>query len=281
VNVKDNAAVKKGDVLFVVDPSRYQIALGQAQAAHAQAQAAQEQGKANLLAAITAVRQLQRETERDNALKDLVAVEDAETRRANLEKAQAAVTAAQASIAAATANIAATQSAVDLAQLNLERTRVRSPMDGRVSDRTVRLGDYVTAGRPVLAVLDTDSFRIDGYFEETRLRHIEVGQPVEIHLMGENRILHGHVQSIAVGIEDRYRTEGSSLLPNVNPTFDWVRLAQRIPVRISLDAVPADVHLIAGRSVTVNVIGNTTGNSIRNATDNDVRQSVGRQGRSS
>jgi len=138
--------------------------------------------------------------------------------------------------------------------LNLARTEVRSPGDGHVNDRTVRAGDYVTAGRPVMAVVDTGAFRIDGYFEETRLRGVHSGQKVDIHLMGEPRVLHGHVQSIAAGIEDRYRTDGSSMLPNVTPAFDWVRLAQRIPVRIHIDQVPEGVALIAGRTATVNIL---------------------------
>jgi multidrug resistance efflux pump len=239
VNVKDNAPVKQGDVLFVIDQARYRIALEQAQAALAQAQAALLQTRATVV-------QLQRETERDRQLKDLVAVEDAEARRANLEKGQAAVVAAQASIATA-------QAAVDLAKLNLQRTEVRSPINGRVNDHTVRLGDYVAAGKAVMAVLDTNSFRVDGYFEETRLRHIKIGDPVSIQVMGESKTLRGHVQSIAAGIEDRYRSDGSSLLPNVTPAFDWVRLAQRIPVRIDIDEVPRGVTLIAGRTATVSV----------------------------
>lgn len=254
VKVKDNAAVKRGDVLFVVDQERYRIALEQAQATLAQAHSAQAQAHANLVAGQAAAIQLQRETARDHALKDLVATEEIEARRASLEKAQAGVDAAKAAVAAAQASIATAQAAVDLATLNLRRTEVRSPVDGRISDRSVRLGDYVAAGKPVLAVLDTNSFRVDGYFEETRLHHIRVGEPVDIHVMGESRTLHGHVQSIAVGIEDRYRSDGASLLPNVTPAFDWVRLAQRVPVRISIDDKPENLELIAGRTATVSIV---------------------------
>ncbi|MEQ4576589.1 MAG: HlyD family efflux transporter periplasmic adaptor subunit, partial [Gammaproteobacteria bacterium] len=173
--------------------------------------------------------------------------EDAEVRRAKLQAAESALQAARSAVQTA-------QAAADLAALNLERTLVRSPSAGRVNDRTVRAGNYVVAGKPVLAVLDTGSFRVDGYFEETRLRGVHPGQPVEVHLMGEPGVLRGHVQSIAVGIEDRYRSDGSSLLPNVTPAFDWVRLAQRIPVRIALDEVPEGVRLIAGRTATVNIL---------------------------
>ncbi|WP_198551435.1 MULTISPECIES: efflux RND transporter periplasmic adaptor subunit [unclassified Stenotrophomonas] len=225
VDVGDNQAVKKGALLFVVDRARYRIALELARASLAERQAS--------------VAQLRREIARDRSLQDLVAGEDAEVRRAKLQAAQAAQATAQA--------------AVDLAELNLARTEVRAPADGQINDRTVRVGDYVTAGKPVLALLDTTSFRVDGYFEETRLRGVAPGQPVDIRLMGEDVALHGHVESIAAGIEDRYRTDGSSLLPNVTPAFDWVRLAQRIPVRIRIDEVPAGVRLISGRTATVTV----------------------------
>ena len=253
VHIRDNAAVRRGDVLFVVDPARYDIALKEARAALARNQAALARSRAALLAGQAAQRELEREARRDKALNDLVAAEEAERRRSSLEKAQADVAAAEADIAATQAGIAAAQAAVELAQLNLTRTTVRSPVDGHAGDRIVRVGDYVSAGKPALALLDTNSFRVDGYFEETRLHGIQEGAPVDIRIMGERGVLRGHVQSIAAGIEDRYRTEGSSLLPNVTPTFDWVRLAQRMPVRIALDEVPEGVHLIVGRSVTVSV----------------------------
>jgi multidrug resistance efflux pump len=106
---------------------------------------------------------------------------------------------------------------------------------------------------PVMALLDTGSFRIDGYFEETRLQGVHPGQKVDIRLMGESQPLQGHVQSIAAGIEDRYRKDSSNLLPDVTPAFDWVRLAQRIPVRIHIDKVPEGISLIAGRTATVTI----------------------------
>ncbi len=186
VQVADNQAVKKGDLLFVVDRARYRIAL--------------EQARANLAERQASVAQLRREIGRDRSLQDLVAAEDAEVRRAKLQAAQAALATAQA--------------AVDLAELNLGRTEVRAPADGRVNDRTLRVGDYVVAGKPVLALLDTGSFRIDGYFEETRLRGVAPGQRVD-SADGQSAPLRGHVESIAAGIEDRYRSNGSTLLPNV------------------------------------------------------------------
>ena len=146
------------------------------------------------------------------------------------------------------------QVAVDSAKLNLERTVVRSPVDGYVNDRAPRINEFVTAGRPVLSIVDSSSFHIDGYFEETKLEGIHVGQRVDIRVMGDNARLRGHVESIVAGIEDRDRTSGQNLLPNVNPAFSWVRLAQRIPVRIAFDDVPEDFRMIAGRTATVSII---------------------------
>jgi multidrug resistance efflux pump len=144
---------------------------------------------------------------------------------------------------------------VDSAQLNLDRSVIRSPVDGYVNDRAPRTQEFVTAGRPVLSVVDSNSFHIDGYFEETKLDGIHVGMSVDIRVIGDNARLRGHVQSIVAGIEDRDRSSGSNLLPNVNPAFSWVRLAQRIPVRIAFDDVPADFRMIAGRTATVSIIG--------------------------
>jgi multidrug resistance efflux pump len=115
----------------------------------------------------------------------------------------------------------------------------------------LRAGDYFTAGREALALVDADSLYVDGYFEETKLPRIQVGDRVSVQLMGESRILRGRVQSIAAAIGDRERTPTGDLVANINPTFTWVRLAQRVPVRIVLDSVPADVRLIAGRTATV------------------------------
>jgi multidrug resistance efflux pump len=129
---------------------------------------------------------------------------------------------------------------------------IRSPVDGYVNDRAPRTQEFVTAGRPVLSVVDSNSFHIDGYFEETKLDGI-MSAGVDIRVIGDAR-LRGHVESIVAGIEDRDRSSGNNLLPNVNPAFSWVRLAQRIPVRIAFDDVPADFRMIAGRTATVSII---------------------------
>jgi multidrug resistance efflux pump len=140
-----------------------------------------------------------------------------------------------------------------VAQLNLDRSVVYASVNGKISNMDLRPGTYVTAGRGVMALVDTDTLHVDGYFEETKLPHIQIGNRVAIRLMGNGTPLTGHVESIAGG-EDRDRVQGANLLANVNPTFSWVRLAQRVPVRVSLDSIPADGSLVAGRTATVKVL---------------------------
>lgn len=225
VNVVDNQPVNAGQVLFVIDQARYALTLRQAQATALQRRATLDQAR--------------REDARNRTLGDLVAREVTEESHSRVQTAEAAL---------ADADVA-----IDTAKLNLQRTTIVSPVDGYLNDRAPRTGEYVTAGRSVLSVVDLHSFRVDGYFEETKLHGIDIGQQVDIKIMGETKMLHGHVQSIVAGIEDRDRVQGSNLLPNVNPAFSWVRLAQRIPVRIALDEVPADFRMIAGRTATVSV----------------------------
>ena len=226
VAVRDNQPIKRGDVLFTIDQERFRLALRQAQATLAE--------RKETLA------QAQREAKRNKGLGNLVAAEQLEESQSRQARAQSALDEAQV--------------AVDAAQLNLDRSVIRSPVNGYLNDRTPRAHEFVSAGRPVLALVDSESYHVEGYFEETKLAGIHVGQAVDIRVMGDNTRLRGHVQSFAAGIEDRDRSSGANLLPNVNPAFSWVRLAQRIPVRIAFDEVPADFRLIAGRTATVSII---------------------------
>jgi multidrug resistance efflux pump len=225
VEVADNQAVRQGQVLFVIDPARFELALRQAQATALQRKATLDQAR--------------REYARNKTLGELVAQEVLEESLSRVQTAEAAYADAQV--------------AIGVAQLNQQRATVVSPVDGYLSDRAPRDGEFVTAGRSVMAIVDTNSFRVDGYFEETKLHDISIGQGVTIQLMGDDHVLHGHVQSIVAAIEDRDRAQSSNLLPNVNPAFSWVRLAQRIPVRVKLDDIPPDFRLIAGRTATVSI----------------------------
>jgi RND family efflux transporter MFP subunit len=227
VLVRDNQKVKAGDVLFRVDRKRFEIALAQAQATLASAQAAYDQAK--------------RERDREDKLEGATSV---------LSQEQARTAEAQAD-----ANLKQGEASVALAQLNLDRADIRATVNGQISNLTLQPGDYVSAGTAKIALVDTDSLRVEGYFEENKLPRIRVGDKVTIRLMGESRELQGHVDSIATGIADRERTSETGLLANITPTFSWVRLAQRVPVRISLDQAPDDIQLIAGMTATVDVHG--------------------------
>ena len=231
VLVRDNQPVTRGQVLFRIDPDRFGLALRQARAALADRE--------------ESLAQAQREARRNRGLGNLVA-------REQLEESQSREMRAQAALAEA-------QVAVDSAQLNLERSVIRSPVDGYVNDRAPRSQEFVSAGRAVLSIVDSASYHIDGYFEETKLEGIRIGQRVDIRVVGDKARLLGHVQSIVAGIEDRDRSSGANLLPNVNPAFSWVRLAQRIPVRIAFDEVPADFRMIAGRTATVSILDDASG----------------------
>jgi multidrug resistance efflux pump len=143
------------------------------------------------------------------------------------------------------------RSVLALAQLDLARSTVRAPVNGYVTNLLLRPGDYAAVGVPKMALVDADSFWVYGYFEETRLRHVRVGDAAEVTLLGRQAVLHGEVASIAYAIADRDNPVAADLTANVNPVFNWVRLASRIPVRISLKNVPADVHLAAGMTCTV------------------------------
>jgi multidrug resistance efflux pump len=227
VLVRDNTAVKKGDTLFQVDRERFTIALKQAEAAVEGRAATLEQAKRDL-ARYAQLRERQ-----------VVSLQ-------NAEQAQTALTQADAAYRQAVSDR-------DLARLNLERSEVKAPANGIVTNLELRRGAYVSSGKAVVALVDADSLRVEGYFEETKLPRIHVGAPVTIRLMGEPILLKGRVQSVAAAIEDRERTLSSGLLANINPTFNWVRLAQRVPVRIALEDVPPDIRLVAGLTATVEI----------------------------
>ncbi|VFR38948.1 Membrane fusion component of tripartite multidrug resistance system [plant metagenome] len=227
VPVHDNQDVRAGDVLFEIDGARYQLAHDQAAAQVRAQEAARDQAR--------------RDARRDRALGTLVAAEAREQSQSRLAQAEAAL--AQAIVRR------------DAAALDLKRSRIVAVSDGRVTNLDLRVGAYATAGKPVLALIDAQSFYVEGYFEETKLTRIHEGDPVTVTLMGDSRALRGHVESVALGIAERERSTGANLLPNVNPTFNWVRLAQRIPVRVRIDDVPEGVRLVAGQTATVAVDG--------------------------
>lgn len=227
LKVKDNQEVKIGDPLLVIDQARYELAITQA--------------KAQVDGARATLDQRQDEQDRREKLSsDSISTEA-------LNQARAATLGAQASYELALASLG-------VAKLNMARTVVRSPVNGYVTNLLADRGDYATVGKGMLALVDSDSYYVAGYFEETKLRYIDIGDKVSVKLMGYTKPLQGHVQGIARAITDRDNALGSELIANVNPTFSWVRLAQRIPVRVAIDSIPDGITLSAGMTATVVVM---------------------------
>jgi RND family efflux transporter MFP subunit len=225
VRVHDNEIVKTGQVLLVIDPSRYRIALDLADADVEKQKAEFNEAK--------------REDRRNRSMPDVVATESTEQGLARVDQLRAGLKQAEAARA--------------LAALNLERTLVRAPVDGTVSNVDLQPGVYLNAGKAAMALVSASSLRVEGYFEETKLPAVNVGDPASIYLMGVANEIHGHVESIAGGVEDRERMGSNGQLANVNPAFTWVRLAQRIPVRIAIDSVPPGVRLVPGQTASVEI----------------------------
>lgn len=281
--VQDNQFVKKDQLLFSIDPARFEIAVAQAKANLAKAKANLANSQQQRLSAEATIHQAQAgvqaaQAEAERARRDLARIEQLESANAVSKQEQdryrAARLEAQANLAKAQANseverqnlssvstskqglladVASAQAALDLARLNLSRTQVKAPSDGNLSNFDLKAGNYISAGQAIAALLDPQQFYVVGYFEETKLSRIHIGDAVSIQLIGDNRKLKGHVQGIAAGIEDRERTSSSSMLANINPTFNWVRLAQRVPVRVTIDSIPDASMLVAGRTVTVKI----------------------------
>ncbi|RCK49402.1 HlyD family secretion protein [Thalassospira profundimaris] len=226
VKVSDNQQVKAGDILFTIDAGRYQVAVDQARAKHESAKAARDQ----------AAREVKRYSGLDS---DVVSIQKKEQVKTSLATAQADLDLAKADL--------------DLAQLNLSRTSVVAPVNGIVTNFSLRPGNYVGVGTAIAALVDSSSFYVAGYFEENKLPRIAIGDRVKVSLMGEDRPIDGHVVSIASGIQDSERSGSSAGLAQVKPTFSWVRLAQRVPVRVALDHIPEGVKLVAGRSAVVTI----------------------------
>ncbi|MDB5410189.1 MAG: family efflux transporter subunit [Rhodospirillales bacterium] len=224
--VADNQFVHKGDLLMVIDPTNYKIAVSLAEAAMQQAEATAQNAA--------------REAKRRQELSDLAVSAEVQ------QTFQASALAAEAQHQQAVANL-------DQARVNLERTQIRSPVNGWVTNLLAQLGDYANVGQNEISIVNADSFWVDGYFEETNLGSIHEGDPAEIKLMGYSPIVRGHVGSIARGINVPNAQPAEAGLASVNPIFTWVRLAQRIPVRISIDQVPDGVRLVAGMTATVQI----------------------------
>jgi multidrug resistance efflux pump len=230
LRVTDNQYVHKGELMLVIDPTDYQIAVNR--------------GTAALQQAKIDAQNLQLESARRDRLAklDAVAQEQATNYQSNASIAEALVDQAAANL--------------QQARVNLERTRIRSPVNGWVTNLLARRDDYATVGKNEISIVDSDSFWVDGYFEETKLGEVCEGDRARVQLIGYPQLIDGHVDSVARGIHVPNAEPNLQGLATVNPIYTWVRLAQRIPVHIGVDKVPSSVRLVAGLTATVRIIPN-------------------------
>jgi len=234
MHVEDNSKVKKGDLLFEIDPSIYKATYRKALATEKQ------------------------------ALALLAKAKNEEQRALNLEKrtpgAVPVLTLNNLSNAVETsaANVELAKANVEEAHLNLEYTKVYAPTNGYITNLNLRVGSQVVANSPVVALIDEDSFWIEGYFKETDLVGVDPQDKAYVTLMMHNNVeLEGHIKSVGFGIAKQDGSTGNDLLPNVNPNFQWIRLAQRIPIKVKLDNIPDDVQLRVGMTASIKIIKNS------------------------
>lgn len=225
--VKDNGSVRQGDLLFRVDDARIQASIAEQKAVVENKEYAWQLARHEL------------ERRRGLAAKNTISSEDLESARIKAELAKADY------------NLAIAR--LDSQKINLTRSRMTAPSDGTVINLDLREGNYVKQGTPVLSLVKKDSFYVTGYFEETKLPLVHVGQRAQVKLMSSNRTLSGKVVSIGEAIADSTVNRNSQLLPQIQQTFNWVRLAQRVPVDIELDPVPDNVRLVAGTTVSIHL----------------------------
>jgi multidrug resistance efflux pump len=225
IRVRDNQFVQKGDVLFIIDQERFRLALADAEASLAAKQAQH----------LMLLEQYERRAKLSPGYS--VTVENLDNARRQAETAAA--------------NYQQAIASRDTATLNLRRTEVRASVNGFITNLNLAPGTFATQGKAVMALIDSDSYRVEAYFEETKIPHVKPGASAEIYLMDGSPALQGTVLGVARGITDQDNKDGPELLSSVNPTFTWVRLAQRIPVRIHITQVPPGVLISAGMTCTV------------------------------
>jgi len=283
LHVVDNKYVRKGDLLMGIEPINYKIAVSQAEAAVQQAQASVQNVEAQMNVQEAQIRASQSQLELGQAALVYAkqqavryetlaktgtgTVQNAQQFTSQLHQQEASVQTAlenhnlaqrqvetlRAQRMSAEASLAQAKAQLSQAKVNLERTRILSPVDGYMTNLLAQLGDYVNVGVNTISVVDANSFWVDGYFEETNLAPIHVGDPAQIKLMGYSQIVRGHVDSIARAINVSNAQPNNQGVATVNFIFTWVRLAQRIPVRIHIDEVPPGVVLAAGMTATVEI----------------------------
>jgi multidrug resistance efflux pump len=224
LRIVDNQFVHKGDLLYVIDPFDFDVAL--------------RTNKATLQQRVADLNVKDLQSERRRRLSDLASsTEEKQVYEGNALQAKAAVDSAQ--------------QQVRQAEINLRRTEVRSPVNGIVTNLLLREGDYAHQGATNVSIIDTDSYWVDGYFEETKMARLCVGDRAEAKLMGYSAPIVGHIATVTRGVSVSNATASTQGLPNVDPVYTWVRLAQRVPVRIAIDNVPPGVPLVSGLTATI------------------------------
>ncbi|MFT8587701.1 HlyD family efflux transporter periplasmic adaptor subunit [Acetobacter orientalis] len=228
VRAKDNQFVHAGDVLYEIDPFDFKVAVASATA------------KVNLRQADMVLKDTQ-ESRRNRLTEIAASREEKQVYQATADMAKA--------------EYADAMAALSQAKINLDRTQIRSTVTGYVNNLIMRVGDFATAGKPNIQIIDASSYWVDGYFEETKIRAIHIGDRVRMDLMGYTAPMWGHVVSITRGIATPNATPSTQGLPSVDPVYTWVRLAQRIPVRVHIDSIPPGTQLAAGMTTTVTIVG--------------------------
>jgi len=281
--VRDNQFVHKGDLLMVIDPTDYALAVQLAEAtvrqdqanvqtidaqiAVQQAQISASQAQVEEAQAAMMFAQQQADRYQDLAKREYGTVQMAQQTASALRKEQAGLKNANADLihaerqiaslkaqrTSAEATIAQAVASLNQAKVNLERTQIHAPVDGWVTNLLAQLGNYTTVGKSVISLVDANSFWVDAYFEETQLASVREGDAAKVKLMGYSQIVRGEVGSVARGINVSNARPDQLGLATVNPIFTWVRLAQRVPVRIGIKEVPDGVRLVAGMTATVEV----------------------------
>lgn len=223
--VQNNEHVIKGQLLAEIDPSRYEQTL---KAAHHTYQEATNRYK--LQSSLSKMR---------NGAGQAVSVEDKQIYDTNAKVAKEAMDRAEADL--------------NLAKINLERTKIYSPVNGIINNMYLRVGDFAENGKRLMSIINENSFWVEAYFEEIKIRQIKPGQPAVIKLMAYPEVLQGRVKSISKGILNTNNENGFQGLQKVQPIDAWIRLAQRIPVWIEIDSIPPHVDLAAGMTASVDV----------------------------
>ncbi|WP_419777671.1 efflux RND transporter periplasmic adaptor subunit [Malaciobacter marinus] len=226
VYVKDNQYVKKNDKLFEIDKKRFEANVLRQQSLVEIKKAKYLKKKAQYNKRVKAKDSIIPKDIKDNAKYDLLMAKE---------------------------ELNETKAKLDLLKLDIKRSTVLAPASGWVNNLLLKEGDFIKIGESHLSILNENSFWVYGYFEENKISKIKVGDTSIMNLLGTDITLKGHVQSIANGITDRDNNLGKGLLANVNPSFTWVRLAQRIPVRIAIDKIPKNYTLRAGTTCTIEI----------------------------